>query len=242
MRAIAGYATDRAAAVAATRVGSAVRSRLLDAALGRGPVWLAGRRSSGKIHFLQLRDGTGTIQCVMAKADVPADVFTLADHLPQESALVVTGTVRADPRSPIGYELDFIKPKFEKHTSPSPSLRTNETGLWALWRWEGRGGRRAGVGKPQPADQRHLLASLWLDPWVISFDWATAKLDSPDVDSPELVYAVRSLHFYPKCFHEMRSGETWTQPEGGGAHLGPERPPVVGAPDSTGPTEAHPSF
>src|SRR5439155_6074731 len=42
--------------------------------------WLAGRRSSGKIHFLQLRDGTGTIQCVMAKADVPADVFTLADH------------------------------------------------------------------------------------------------------------------------------------------------------------------
>jgi asparaginyl-tRNA synthetase len=67
--------------------------------------WLAGRRSSGKIHFLQVRDGTGTIQCVMAKADVPPEVFTLADHLPQESALVVTGTVRADPRSPIGYEL-----------------------------------------------------------------------------------------------------------------------------------------
>ena len=67
--------------------------------------WLAGRRSSGKLHFLQVRDGTGTIQCVMAKADVPADTFTLADHLPQESSLVVTGTVRADPRSPIGYEL-----------------------------------------------------------------------------------------------------------------------------------------
>src|SRR5262245_52647078 len=67
--------------------------------------WLAGRRSSGKLHFLQVRDGTGTIQCVMAKADVPPDVFTLADHLPQESSLVVTGSVRADPRSPIGYEL-----------------------------------------------------------------------------------------------------------------------------------------
>jgi asparaginyl-tRNA synthetase len=67
--------------------------------------WLAARRSSGKIHFLQVRDGTGTIQCVLAKADVPADVFTLADHLPQESSLIVTGTVRADPRSPIGYEL-----------------------------------------------------------------------------------------------------------------------------------------
>ena len=67
--------------------------------------WLAGRRSSGKLHFLQVRDGSGTIQCVMAKADVPVEVFTLAEHLPQESSLVVTGTVRADPRSPIGYEL-----------------------------------------------------------------------------------------------------------------------------------------
>src|SRR5205807_470482 len=67
--------------------------------------WLAGRRSSGKLHFLQVRDGTGTIQCVMAKAEVPAEVFALADHLPQEASLVVTGTVRADARSPIGYEL-----------------------------------------------------------------------------------------------------------------------------------------
>src|SRR5206468_1531485 len=49
--------------------------------------WLAGRRSSGKLHFLQVRDGTGTIQCVMAKAEVPAEVFALADHLPQESSL-----------------------------------------------------------------------------------------------------------------------------------------------------------
>ncbi len=127
-------------------------------------------------------------------------------------------------RAFIGFELDFIKPKFEKHTSPSPSMRTNETGLWALWRWEGRMGRRAGVGKPQPADQRHLLASLWLDPWVLSFDWATAKLDSPDVDSPELLAAVRSIRFEPKCFQTMRSGETWTKPEGGGAQHGSERP------------------
>src|SRR5262245_17335391 len=67
--------------------------------------WLAARRSSGKIHFLQLRDGSGTIQCVMGKNDVPAEVFALADHLPQESALEVTGIVRADKRSSIGYEL-----------------------------------------------------------------------------------------------------------------------------------------
>ena len=67
--------------------------------------WLALRRSSGKVHFLQVRDGTGTIQCVMGKRDVPEDVFALADHLPQETALEVTGTVRADARAAIGYEL-----------------------------------------------------------------------------------------------------------------------------------------
>src|SRR5213593_3156482 len=67
--------------------------------------WLAGRRSSGKLHFLQVRDGTGTIQCVLSKADVPEETFTLADHLRQESSLEVTGVVRADARAPIGYEL-----------------------------------------------------------------------------------------------------------------------------------------
>jgi asparaginyl-tRNA synthetase len=67
--------------------------------------WLAARRSSGKLHFLQVRDGTGTIQCVMEKGEVPDAVFAAADHLPQESALEVTGVVRADARAPIGFEL-----------------------------------------------------------------------------------------------------------------------------------------
>jgi asparaginyl-tRNA synthetase len=68
--------------------------------------WLANRRSSGKIHFLQVRDGSGFIQGVMSKAAVGAETFALADHLPQESAIVVTGTVRADSRAPGGYEID----------------------------------------------------------------------------------------------------------------------------------------
>jgi asparaginyl-tRNA synthetase len=67
--------------------------------------WLAGRRSSGKLHFLQVRDGTGTIQCVMGKRDVSPEVFAAADHLPQEASLEITGTIRADARAPIGYEL-----------------------------------------------------------------------------------------------------------------------------------------
>jgi asparaginyl-tRNA synthetase len=67
--------------------------------------WLYNKRSSGKLHFLQVRDGTGTIQCVVFKGDVSAEEFAAADHLPQESSLAVTGDVRADARSPLGYEL-----------------------------------------------------------------------------------------------------------------------------------------
>ena len=71
--------------------------------------WLHNRRSSGKIHFLQIRDGTGFIQGVMSKAAVGEEVFRTADHLSQETALSVTGTVRADARAPGGYELDVTK-------------------------------------------------------------------------------------------------------------------------------------
>ena len=68
--------------------------------------WLANRRSSGKLHFLQLRDGSGFIQAVMSKAAVGDDVFRTADHLSQETSIVVHGTVRQDSRAPGGYELD----------------------------------------------------------------------------------------------------------------------------------------
>jgi asparaginyl-tRNA synthetase len=68
--------------------------------------WLHNRRSSGKIHFLILRDGTGFIQAVMSKAAVGEAMFTSADHLAQETSIIVTGGVRADARAPGGYEID----------------------------------------------------------------------------------------------------------------------------------------
>jgi asparaginyl-tRNA synthetase len=68
--------------------------------------WLVNRRSSGKIHFLQVRDGSGFLQAVVSKAAVGDEVFGRADHLSQESAIIVHGTVRADSRAPGGYELD----------------------------------------------------------------------------------------------------------------------------------------
>ena len=68
--------------------------------------WLHNRRSSGRIHFLTLRDGTGFIQCVMSKKQVGDEPFARADHLAQESAIIVEGSVRADSRAPGGYEID----------------------------------------------------------------------------------------------------------------------------------------
>ena len=68
--------------------------------------WLHNRRSSGKIHFLTIRDGTGFVQAIMSKATVGDEAFTRADHLSQETALIVRGLVRADARAPGGYEVD----------------------------------------------------------------------------------------------------------------------------------------
>jgi asparaginyl-tRNA synthetase len=67
--------------------------------------WLVNRRSSGKIHFLLVRDGTGFLQVVMGRSDVGDEVFATADHLGQETAVTVTGSVRADHRARGGYEL-----------------------------------------------------------------------------------------------------------------------------------------
>lgn len=68
--------------------------------------WLYNKRGSGKIQFLQIRDGSGFIQAVMSKQDVSEAEFEAANILPQESSLSVTGVVRKDDRAPFcGYEL-----------------------------------------------------------------------------------------------------------------------------------------
>jgi asparaginyl-tRNA synthetase len=67
--------------------------------------WLYNTRSSGKLVFLQLRDGTGIVQCVVFKGNDEA-VFEKAKALGQESSLIVTGIVKADERSAIGVEID----------------------------------------------------------------------------------------------------------------------------------------
>ena len=68
--------------------------------------WLRNKRSSGKLHFLILRDGTGDLQAVVSKAVVGDESFARSATLTQESSLIVTGTIRQDARAQGGYELD----------------------------------------------------------------------------------------------------------------------------------------
>jgi asparaginyl-tRNA synthetase len=68
--------------------------------------WLNNKRSSGKIQFLQLRDGTGYIQGVVVKNQVDEETWNAAKSLTQESSLYVTGTIREEARSQSGFELD----------------------------------------------------------------------------------------------------------------------------------------
>ena len=89
--------------------------------------WLYNKRSSGKLVFLQLRDGTGIIQCVVFKGDVSAEVFSLADSLTQESSIEITGIVKEDKRSPIGFEIGVSDVKL-LHASKDYPISPKEHG------------------------------------------------------------------------------------------------------------------
>ncbi|MFW3608512.1 asparagine--tRNA ligase [Staphylococcus caprae] len=82
--------------------------------------WLTNKRSSGKIAFLQLRDGTGFMQGVVVKSEVDEETFQLAKDITQESSLYVTGTITEDNRSDLGYEMQVksIEVIHEAHDYP----------------------------------------------------------------------------------------------------------------------------
>jgi asparaginyl-tRNA synthetase len=93
--------------------------------------WLRHRRSSGKIQFLVVRDGTGDIQAVMNKATVGEEAFAEAARLTQESSLIVTGSLRQDARAPGGHELDILKLEVVQLADPFP-IQPKEHGVGFL--------------------------------------------------------------------------------------------------------------
>jgi asparaginyl-tRNA synthetase len=94
--------------------------------------WLAQKRSSGKIKFLVVRDGSGYLQCVAFAKDVPPELFDRADRAPLESSLAVTGTVRQDARAPGGYELG-IEDVQVLHESAEFPIQPKEHGVEFLF-------------------------------------------------------------------------------------------------------------
>ncbi len=82
--------------------------------------WLYNLRSSGKLLFPQLRDGTGVVQCVVFKKAVPEETWEALKNLGQESALVIRGTVRRDERAPGGYEIDVSAAEVVGHAHDYP--------------------------------------------------------------------------------------------------------------------------
>ncbi len=82
-----------------------LKSRIGELVTLRG--WVYSKRSSGKIKFLNLRDGTGVVQLVLVKGQTSDQAFEDFDKLTQESSLIVSGKVKDDKRSKIGVELDL---------------------------------------------------------------------------------------------------------------------------------------
>ena len=82
--------------------------------------WVANKRSSGKIAFLQLRDGSGFFQGIVVKSEVEEEVFQLAKSLNQETSILLTGIIQEDSRSKFGYEIAVkaIKVIGESHDYP----------------------------------------------------------------------------------------------------------------------------
>ena len=82
--------------------------------------WLYNKRSSGKLHFLQVRDGSATIQCVVFNGEVEEANFEAAGSLTQESSIEIVGTVREDARSPLGYEVGVVDIVVLQEAAPYP--------------------------------------------------------------------------------------------------------------------------
>src|SRR5688500_2157568 len=85
--------------------------------------WVVTTRSSGKIAFVVMRDGSGVVQGVLSKKEVPESVWAAFTALTQETSVALTGTVREEPRSPGGYELavsglEVLGPSLEYPITP----------------------------------------------------------------------------------------------------------------------------
>ena len=94
--------------------------------------WVYNRTDKGKLVFLLVRDGHGFIQCVAFKNDLDAEVFDQLMRLPQESAVIISGSVRADPRAPGipgGYEIGVKQVEIIQQANEDYPMALKEHGV-----------------------------------------------------------------------------------------------------------------
>ncbi len=94
--------------------------------------WVHHHTDKGRIQFVQLRDGSGVVQAVASEADLPVAAFAEARTLTQESSVVATGEVRAEPRAPGGFELRLTDFKIVSLAEPDYPIQPKEHGTGFL--------------------------------------------------------------------------------------------------------------
>jgi asparaginyl-tRNA synthetase len=91
--------------------------------------WLYNIRSKGKIHFLQLRDGTGRIQGIAEEASLGAEAFTAMGALKMEASVKVRGRIRRDERAPSGYEMSVAAVEVVQNPAEDFPIAKKEHGI-----------------------------------------------------------------------------------------------------------------
>ena len=119
-------------------------------------------------------------------------------------------------RSFVAYEIEYVQPWFDFHITATPRMAENFNGVWMQWGWEGHGGKRRAARVDEPADQRHVVHSLWLEPWVLSLDWATTDLTVEAGATPLKIDTLESVEVRDKCLTAMRSNRYGRTPDGRG--------------------------
>ena len=91
--------------------------------------WVSHHRPSGKLVFVEVRDGTGSIQCVIFKDDVEEHIFDSAKNLRIETSLIVDGVIRREKRSKIGYEISVSNLKIIHYSELEYPISPKEHGI-----------------------------------------------------------------------------------------------------------------
>jgi len=97
--------------------------------------WVFNKRSSGAIVFLQIRDGSGFIQAVASKNEVPEKVFQVCQDIADESSVAVSGIIKEDKRSPFGYEMQIQDLKIISLSETDYPISPKEHGIDFLLNW-----------------------------------------------------------------------------------------------------------